>query len=66
VLCTEKERLWQDYANAASECNRIQSAQVAVLKRGEDFTLEEALEQASRRREKAKAAILRHVEKHGC
>jgi hypothetical protein len=66
ALCFEKQRLLKDYANAVSECNRIQSAQVVAVKRGESFTFENELATASQRRENAKYAILTHTEEHGC
>ena len=64
--CIEKFRLMQDYARAVSEHNRMQSAQVAAVLRGEDFPFEEEIGQASDRRENAKYAILAHRQHHGC
>jgi hypothetical protein len=66
IVCIEKQRLIQEYTNAVSECNRLQSAQVLAVRRAEDFTFEEEIAKASQRREYAKYAIMDHSEKHGC
>jgi hypothetical protein len=64
--CIEKERLMSEYAAAVSECNRMHSAQIAAVKRGEDFPFEEQIAKAAERRENAKYAILAHQQEHGC
>ena len=66
IVCIEKRRLLQEYTNAVSDCNRLQSAQVLAVKRGECFTFEEEIAKASQRREHAKYTIIDHAEKHGC
>src|SRR5258705_9964824 len=63
ILCAEKQRLLKDYADAVSECNRLQSAQVAAGKRGEGFTFEEEIAKAYQWRQNVKDSILGHVEK---
>jgi len=64
--CIEKFRLMQEYARAVSEHDRMQSAQVAAVLRGEDFPFEEEIASAADRRENAKYAILTHRQHHGC
>ena len=64
--CMEKERLLQLYAQAVSEHNRMQSAQLAAVLRGEDFPFEKELAETAIRRENAKYAVMAHQQEHGC
>jgi len=66
IHCIEKQRLLEDYTAAVSEFNRMHSAQLAAVRKGEDFPFEEQIARAAERRENAKYAILAHQEKHGC
>ena len=66
IVCIEKRRLLQEFAHAVSEFNRINSAQVAAVMRGEDFPFQMELADALDRKEQAKYAILAHQEQHGC
>jgi len=66
VVCFDKERLLREFAAAVSDYHRVQSAQVAAVKKGEDFPFELELAKAAQRRENAKYAIIAHQEQHGC
>ena len=66
VLCIEKQRLLQAFADAVSEHHRMQSAQVAAVLNGQDFPFEEEIARASARREQAKYEVLAHRAEHGC
>jgi hypothetical protein len=64
--CIEKRRLLKTFADAVSEYNRIQSAQVAAVMNGDGFQFQDELAVAEARRENAKYAVLLHEEEHGC
>jgi len=66
IHCIEQERLMHEYSSAVSECNRLQSASVLAVKRGDAVEFEELVAKANERRENAKYAILAHREEHGC
>jgi len=66
VACIELHKLMEAFAKTVSELNRMQSAQTAALLRGEDFTFEEQIAEATRQRDNLKYAILKHQEEHGC
>ena len=61
-----KEKLLREYAKAVSEYNRMNSAQVAAVLRGEDFMFQDEIEKAGRRKDEAKYAILEHRQEHRC
>lgn len=65
-LCVESMRLLKEYANAVSECHRMQTAQLVAVRNGENFPFEEEIAKAAIRRENVKYAILAHREEHGC
>ena len=54
------------FAEAVSVHNRMSSAQLAAVLRGEDFPFEERLAESLQAKENAKYAILAHREQHGC
>ncbi|MDE3161205.1 MAG: hypothetical protein KGM92_20765 [Acidobacteriota bacterium] len=66
IRCIEKERLMQEFLAAISDHHRMQSAQVAALRKGDGFLFEKELAEASERRLNVKYAIIAHKEKHGC
>ena len=65
VFCLLKQKLMKAYAQAVSEHNRIQSAQVAAVIHGTVSSYWE-LEAARTQMEQAKAAVLAHRQEHGC
>jgi hypothetical protein len=66
ILCLEREKLTRAFAWAVSELHRMQSAQVAAVRNGEDFPFQEQIAAAAERRELAKYAVIAHRETHGC
>lgn len=64
--CIEKRRLLKSFADAVSEYNRIQSAQLAAVLNGDGFQFQAELGEAEARKENAKYAVLIHEEEHGC
>jgi hypothetical protein len=66
VLCIEKWTLLRAFATAVSNYNRMQSAQLAAVLRGEDFQFQAQIEEAAHERDQLKYAILAHRESHGC
>jgi len=66
VLCLHKEKLIREFANAVSEYNRMHSAQLAAVLKGEDFLFADEIAQAEQRKDEAKYAILAHRQEHGC
>jgi hypothetical protein len=64
--CSIKQKLLEEFAWAASECNRMQTAQVRALTSGDGFIFEEEINRARERRDEAKYAILAHQADHGC
>ena len=55
-----------EFLAAISDHHRMQSAQVAALRKGDGFLFEKELAEASERRLNVKYAIIAHKEKHGC
>ena len=66
IACIEKQRLLRLYSQAVSEHNRMLTAQLAAVLKGEDFPFEEEIAMASQERENAKYAMLAHCSEHGC
>jgi hypothetical protein len=64
--CIEKRRLLKTFADAVSEYNRIQSAQLAAVLNGDGFQFQAELAEAEARKENAKYGVLIHEELHGC
>jgi hypothetical protein len=66
ILCLEKEKLTRAFTWAVSELHRMQSAQVAAVRNGEDFPFQDQIAAAAERREQAKYAIIAQRQTHGC
>jgi hypothetical protein len=66
AFCFEKKRLIAEFVKAVSEYHRMQSAQLAALRKGEDFPFEAELSRAREQRDRAKYSVLAHQELHGC
>jgi hypothetical protein len=66
IACARKQALIRVFLRAVSEYHRMQSAQLAALRNGEDFMFEDEIASAATRRENAKYAILAHTDEHGC
>jgi hypothetical protein len=66
IHCIEKERLLKAFAAAVGEYNRMNSARVAALRRGDELTFAAQLEEAAERMDNARYAIIAHREQHGC
>lgn len=66
VVCFYKERLLRAFAHAVSDYNRMHSAQLAAVVRGEDFPFKEEIAQAHLVMEQAKYDVLSHRDEHGC
>lgn len=62
----QQQRLLKQFANAASEYYRMQSAQLAALLNGENRPFDQQIAEAAIRRDNVKCAILAHRQKHGC
>ena len=62
----EKQRLMNEFVEAASECNLLHSMEIQTLMRGEYAKLDEQIARANERRENAKYALLNHLEGHRC
>lgn len=62
----EKTRLLDEFARAVSEYNRMNTAQVVAVMKGEGRGFQEQIADAARRKDEAKYAILEHEQKHGC
>jgi hypothetical protein len=54
------------YVAAASDLNRIHSAQLAAVLNDEGFLFQAEFAEALERKERAKYAVLAHREQHGC
>ena len=65
-VCTERQRLLEQFIVAVQEQNNLQNDQMKALIDGEGFTLEMQIAAARERRDQAKYAILAHDESHGC
>jgi hypothetical protein len=66
IACIEKQRLLHAFAQAVSEYNRMNTAQVAAVLRGEPLQFHEQIARAEERKDAAKYAILVHEQEHGC
>ena len=66
VLCLEKLKLIKAFEWSVSEYNRMNTAQIAAVRNGEGFLFGEQVAEAGRAKERAKYAILKHEEEHGC
>ena len=66
VLCLQREKLIREFAHAVSEYNRMHSAQLAAVLKGEDFPFCDEIAKAEQRKDDAKYAILAHRQEHGC
>jgi hypothetical protein len=66
ILCLEKVKLIKAYEWCVSEYNRMNSAQVVALRNGDGFIFSEQIAEAGLLKERAKYAILKHEEEHGC
>ena len=66
IACARKQVLIRPFFRAVSDYHRVQTAQLAALRNGEDFLFEDELAAAAIRRENAKYAVLAHADKHGC
>ena len=59
VLCLEKQKLIKEFERAVADYNRMNSAQVAAVRNGEDFPFAEQIAEAGAREENANARSLR-------
>jgi hypothetical protein len=66
TVCIEKMKLMREFVGAVSDYHRMQTAQVRAVTNGEGFLFEEEIAEAAARRERAKYAILEHLQNHGC
>jgi hypothetical protein len=66
IACREKQQLLMAYVAAASDLNRIHSAQLAAVLNDEGFLFQAEFAEALERKERAKYAVLTHREQHGC
>jgi hypothetical protein len=66
AACIEKRRLLRAFAAAVSDYNRMHSAQLAAVLRGEDFQFQEEIARAAEEKDRAKYAVMAHREAHGC
>jgi hypothetical protein len=66
MACPERRRLLKAFSDAVSEYNRMHSAQVAAVLRGDDFPFAEEIAAAGRAKEQAKYAVIAHRQEHGC
>jgi hypothetical protein len=67
MACVERERLTQVFLKAVSELNRIRLAQAtAILQGDESSPFEEQITAATKDKENAISAILKHRGEHGC
>jgi hypothetical protein len=65
-LCSEKQRLINEYVTAVSKYHRLETLQVEALLTESGLTLEAEVESAREERDCAKAAITAHRKEHGC
>jgi hypothetical protein len=66
AFCAEKQRLITAFTLAASEYLHAQSEQLRSVARGDRFGFEAEIKAASKRKDAAKRAILKHQSEHGC
>ena len=66
IACIEKKRLFDAFAHAVSEYNRMNTAQLRAVMRGDGFQFTEQVADAGQRKDEAKYAILKHEQEHGC
>ena len=66
AFCPEKQRLIGSFTHAVSEYLRLQSAQLGAVIVGRVSEFEGELEEARRRKERARLAIAFHQNEHGC
>ena len=66
IFCSEKRRLLEDFQTAVSDCNILQTSQIAALIKGRGMPFEAEIVAARERRDRIKDAILAHQELHGC
>ena len=66
LLCFEKQKLIKEFEHAVSELHRMQTAQVAAVRNGEDFPFQEQIAEATERKDRARYAIIAHQQVHGC
>ena len=66
ILCFEKQRLIKEFERAVADYHRMNSAQVAAVRNGEDFPFTEQIAEAGARKENAKYAVIEHQIEHGC
>jgi hypothetical protein len=66
TLCEEKQWLIARYIKAGSEFHRMQSAQIAALRKGEGFQFDGEISAARRHIDAARRAISAHEKEHGC
>jgi hypothetical protein len=66
-FCWEKHRLVRDFVEAVKEMGRLQKQQIRAVIGGDELdSFEGLLEMASREKDFAKYALLRHIESHHC
>jgi len=66
AICAEKQRLLSKFLACVSDCNRMQTAQIAAVQKGADFPFESEIAAARDQRDQAKYALLAHQQEHGC
>jgi hypothetical protein len=63
--CIEMYCLLQEFQHAVSELNRMQSAQVAAVLKGEDLPYKAEIVRAAKWRDQVKHEVLAHKQEHG-
>ena len=66
LFCANRKALLDEYAAAASEYLRMQSAQTQALAQGRSIVFEGELKAAQKRMEDARRSINLHERQHGC
>ena len=66
LLCIEKQKLLRTFEWAVSEYNRMNTAQVVAMKNGDGPMFTEQIAAFGLRMDRAKYAVLKHQEEHGC
>ena len=66
AVCLGKRKLIRAFERAVSEYNRMNTAQVAAVVNGVSFQFTEQIAKAGIRKDRAKYAVLKHEQGHGC
>ena len=66
MSCDEKWRLLRDFMDSVSNINRIQTAQVIAVLKGDGFQHQQEFVKAVDRKDHAKCAVIAHIHQHGC